>query len=159
MTIHKAILIQPADKLLVRVWDSPEPLSEEYENGKFFSFKDIYNEWLKSYKEHEVHPAYVTEFMKLFDPYYRYVEDEDLNWIEQGIEIDPSLIDVVCKNCGTNRFNKLYYCCSDEQYRLVKLKDKPVESEVDLWDEFINYVVFHSIPLEVIKQKYTLKRK
>lgn len=172
MTIYKSILIQPTDKLLVRVWDTKEPHRLESRFDTELHYQAALDNWLKSYKEYEVHPAYVAEFMKLFDKYYRY--EDDINYIEKGIEIDPSLIDVVCKNCGTNRFNKLYYCCSDEQYRLVKLKGKPVESEDDLWENVKNLFYIENdlniskwseekrLILEYhnwLKQKYILKIK
>ena len=131
MKIHKAILIQPSDEYMVRVWDSQEP-KEGLKNGY------RYNAWLQSYKEYEVHPNYVNKIclivmkkLKCDLPLSKHLVD--------GVDLTPDLIEI------------------KDGYAI--LKDKQVESEDDVWSALENDMFNSFINWDLLKQKYTLKRK
>lgn len=85
--ITKAILIKPADKLLVRVWENKSPHRLNTNIDTELHYESALRVWNNSYKEYEVHPDYV-------DKMKRSVYDA---WKESAAcsfkELNPELID------------------------------------------------------------------
>lgn len=166
MKIHKAILIKPADNLMVRVWDSEKPNNErdkyiaEPHHAGYSRHDWNVKVWLQSYKEYEVHPDYVNKMclmaMKKLEC------DLPLNkHLKQGINLDPDLIEI--KDTLTTDTN------GTRMVNYAILKYKPVKSEDDVWWQLFTELDKWSratksskdvsIKIAELKEKYTLKRK
>lgn len=102
MKIHKAKLIQPSDKLMVRVWDSEKPNNErdkyiaEPHHAGYSRHDWNVKVWLQSYKDFEVHPDYVERFENIAWALQIPIalnENQFNSDLKQGIDLDPDLID------------------------------------------------------------------
>lgn len=168
MKIHKAILIKPADKYMVRVWDSPEPIQSS----------DAIRKWNDSYKEYEVHPDYVDRFETYLYSEYLLPDlikgedlDPDLIHFEELIDAEKEIKEGVFWNPITYAIlnDKPVEC--DHYFQMSnsfdllpcefcgKIKDKPFESEEDIWFELSNGIYNDSNYWKTARKKYTLKRK
>jgi len=176
--ITKAILIKPADKWMVRVWESVEPTT-----ATIFG-RINFNNWLNKYKEYEVHPDYTERFeqeaMKKISFNYSFV---NLNYdlINKGIDLNPELIGfktiVIDWDIMEGDIEKTYAVLkevdNERDYGAGFKKACSIVSEsldVDsVWVELFNDLDKWSrstksskdtpIKINELKQKYTLKLK
>lgn len=161
MKITKAILIKPADKWMVRVWESVEPTT-----ATIFG-RINFNNWLNKYKEYEVHPDYVDKMKRsVYDAW-----KENGASFFKGVDIKHELIDIVdnCKqpdSCSKSLSRK---CICGNKYAILKdVDDKLIHGKsLEYWkknasEDYITTpisVLRYITILEEIIEKYTLKRK
>jgi len=146
--ITKAILIKPADKWMVRVWETDDSITYPF-----------------GYREYEAHTDYVDrleqEAMKKISFNYSFV-NLSYDLINKGIDLNPELIgfkkDKINKQNLSSRFDKTYAILKDVE-----------ESEDNIWIELFNDLDKWSrstksskdtlVKINELKQKYTLKRR
>lgn len=169
MKIHKAILIKPADKFMVRVWDRLFPDKENYSLDIYGLEKYLsdYDKWELSYKDFEVHPDYFHKiFDYVYDTFFMPVKYEISiqDFLCNGVELDPDLIDFCCGMPDVNGECCRGLCVPKCGSVYAILKNKPVESEDDLWSDLYEIIENHmgnfsKDILKQLKEKYKLKRK
>jgi len=150
--ITKAILIKPADKWMVRVWETDDSITYPF-----------------GYREYEAHTDYVDrleqEAMKKISFNYSFV-NLSYDLINKGIDLNPELIgfDIECDNCGD-----IEVCDDCKTYAILKEVEQNEYSVDGIWVELFNDLDKWSrssksskdtpIKINELKQKYTLKRR